>query len=166
MIKGIFGLNIAVGDFEEAVKRFQKVLNVKPVYLKDEEFAFPNLVGAKFCLNEVCITVIGSRTSDTSIAKFLERRGEGIFLLSLLVDDIERDIEKLKQEGLRVVRDIKEVAQGKLNNWAINELYLQRTYDLFRQHSVYIVNIVKERQSELFSIPKIEPRIFRIVRLF
>ena len=114
MIKGVFGLNIAVRNFEEAVERFQKVLNVKPIYYKDEEFAFPDLVGAKFFLNDVCITVLGSKTRDTSVAKFVESKGEGVFLLSLLVDDIEKDVEKLKEKGLRFVTDITEVALGKV----------------------------------------------------
>jgi len=115
MIKGVYGVNIAVDNLEEAAKRFEEILNVKPVSLKDEDFAFPDLVGAQFDVGGVALTVVGSKTDDTSIAKFVEKRGEGLFLLSLLVDDIERDVEKMKERGIKFVTDIKEGAYGKVS---------------------------------------------------
>ncbi|MCB2141075.1 VOC family protein [bacterium] len=114
MIKGIYGINIAVRNFEEAVKKYESVLNVKPQYFKDSDFAFPNLVGAQFFLGGVSLSVIGSKTEDTSIAKFVEHRGEGVFLVSVLVDDIENDVKEMSNKGLNFLTKIKKVPLGKV----------------------------------------------------
>jgi 4-hydroxyphenylpyruvate dioxygenase-like putative hemolysin len=114
MIKGVYGINIAVDNFENAVKRFEEVLNIKPRYFRDEDFAFPNLIGAQFFVGGVALNAIASKTDDTSVAQFVNKRGEGLFLVSLLVDDIERDVEEMKKKGFKFVTEIKEVALGKV----------------------------------------------------
>jgi hypothetical protein len=83
-----------VSNYESAVKKFKDVLNIEPKYFRDEDFAFPNLMGAQFFLGGVALNVIGSKTDDTSIAQFVKKQGEGLFLVSLLVDDIERDVKE------------------------------------------------------------------------
>ena len=108
MIKGIYGINVVVKDFEQAVKKYEEILNVKPVYSKKEDFAFPNLKGARFSLGETYISVIASETDDTNIAKFLQSRGEGVFLVSLLVDDIENDVKTMEAKGVKFISTIKE----------------------------------------------------------
>jgi len=114
MIKGIYSINVAVKDFEKAAKKYEEVLKVKPKFAKETEFAFPNLVGANFELGGVFINVIGSKTDDTSIARFLDKQGEGVFLVSLLVDEIEKDVDEMKQKGLNFVTPITDVHLGKV----------------------------------------------------
>ena len=43
--------------------------------------------------------------ADSTIAKFIEKRGEGIHHICLRVDDIESQLEKLKAEGYRVINE-------------------------------------------------------------
>jgi methylmalonyl-CoA/ethylmalonyl-CoA epimerase len=42
---------------------------------------------------------------DSTIAKFIEKRGEGIHHICLRVDDIEAQLEKLKAQGYRVINE-------------------------------------------------------------
>lgn len=42
---------------------------------------------------------------DSTIAKFIEKRGEGIHHICLRVDDIEAHLEKLKAEGYRLINE-------------------------------------------------------------
>lgn len=42
---------------------------------------------------------------DSAIAKFIEKRGEGIHHICLRVDDIEAHLERLKQEGYRLINE-------------------------------------------------------------
>jgi len=114
MFTGVYSINIAVNDCEIAVKKFKDVLNIEPKYFRDEDFAFPNLMGAQFFLGGVALNVIGSKTDDTSIAQFVKKQGEGLFLVSLLVDDIERDVKAMKEKGCKFVTEIKEVPLGKV----------------------------------------------------
>ena len=100
MIKGIYSVNIAVKNLDEAVARYESALGVTAEHLQEADFAFPGLVGAKLNVNGVYITLIGSKTGNTSVASFLERRGEGVFLLSFEVDSMEEDSASLKEKGL------------------------------------------------------------------
>jgi len=42
---------------------------------------------------------------DSTIAKFIEKRGEGIHHICLRVDDIESHLTKLKSEGYRLINE-------------------------------------------------------------
>jgi len=44
-------------------------------------------------------------SDDSPIAKFIEKRGEGIHHICLRVDDIEAELAKLKAEGYRLVNE-------------------------------------------------------------
>lgn len=103
MIKGIYGINIAVKDLDEALARYESVFGAKAERLSEGDFAFPGLVGAKLNVDGFCITLIASSREDTSVARFLEKKGEGVFLLSVRVDAIDEDVKTLKEQGLQLL---------------------------------------------------------------
>lgn len=93
-----YGLNIAVNNLEEARKHFESLFNVAPVYIDEKEFAFPNMEGYRFDVHGIMIHIVASKTEDTSIANFIRKKGEGVFLLSLETDDIDTEVERIKAE--------------------------------------------------------------------
>ncbi len=99
MIKGIYGINIAVKDLDAAVGRYEAFFGIKAQSFGSEFFAFPGLVGAQFNINGFHLNLIASLAEGTSVAQFLERRGEGVFLLSVEVDDIENDVARMRDIG-------------------------------------------------------------------
>lgn len=99
MINGICGINIAVKDLKAATERYEKVFGVKPRHLAETDFAFPNLLGSEFNLNGVKINLITSKTDDTSIGQFLAKKGEGLFLFTLNVSNIEEESARMKEGG-------------------------------------------------------------------
>src|SRR5659263_44342 len=103
MINGIYGINIAVKDLKAATDRYEKVFGVKAKHLAETDFAFPNLLGSEFNLGEVKINLITSKTEDTSIGQFLSKKGEGLFLFSLKVSNIEEDMNRMKEGGASFV---------------------------------------------------------------
>lgn len=104
MIKRFFGVNVAVKDLEAATKRFTEVLGVKPTPMGNEDFAFPNLVGSQFTLgNNVVIRLIASQSPDTSIARFIDSHGEGLFLITIEVADVEQKMRELAQKGVQLI---------------------------------------------------------------
>ena len=105
MIKGVYGVNIAVKNLDEAVARYEAATGIKAEFLAESDFAFPGLTGAKLNLNGVYLTLISSKVPNTSVSSFLERKGEGVFLLSLRVDSIESDTASLKEKGLVFLLD-------------------------------------------------------------
>lgn len=110
MIKGIYGVNIAVKNLEEATRKYEAFFGMKARPVGANFFAFPGLVGSQFCINGFALNLIASLEPGTSVASFLERRGEGIFLLSVEVDEIDEDAEKARQTGAAVL--LAESARG------------------------------------------------------
>jgi len=116
MIKRLYGINIAVKDLDAAVKKYSDVLGVKPKWTKPEDFAFPGLKGATLDVAGVSINLIASDNPETSIYKFVESRGEGVFLISLQVSDLEKDMKNLAEKGVRFVSEKPlSYATGKVN---------------------------------------------------
>jgi len=58
---------------------------------------------ARYYLGEVGFELMESTAPDGEVAKFVDRRGEGIMLLSLNVDDTQEAMAELKEQGLPVV---------------------------------------------------------------
>ncbi|MDY6912166.1 MAG: VOC family protein [Chloroflexota bacterium] len=105
MIERFYGFNIAVKDLDEAVKKYSAVFGVEPRYFEEKDFAFPGLKGAQLMIGDVGINILESMTPDTSIAKFVENKGEGVFLVSVLVDDAEKTMEELAPKGVKFVSE-------------------------------------------------------------
>ena len=105
MIKRFYGFNVAVKDLEAASKKFSEVLGIDPVPHKAEDFAFKRIRGVDLKIGDIVITLIASDDPDTSVASFIEKKGEGVFLVSFEVDDIENDIKKLETKGCQMVVD-------------------------------------------------------------
>jgi len=106
VIKGVHGINIAVRDLEEAVKKFEGLLGSKPTKrLTGDQFAVPGLKGAVFDLNGFVFNIIASESENSSIAKFVSAKGEGVFLLSLRSDNVEEDMARLREAGAIFVMD-------------------------------------------------------------
>ena len=95
MIKRLYGLNVAVKDLASATQKYEKLLNIKSKHMN----------GSVFDVDGVAIHLIASLTNDTSVAKFLEKKGDGVFLITLEVSDIENEMERMKKEGAIFVSD-------------------------------------------------------------
>ena len=105
MIKGVYGLNIAVKDLDAAVKKYTDILGQEPVrMLGRSDFAFPGLKGAAFDVNGFILQIIAGE-ENTSVGKFVGSKGEGVFLLSLRSDNVEEDMAKMTEGGAAFVMD-------------------------------------------------------------
>jgi methylmalonyl-CoA/ethylmalonyl-CoA epimerase len=103
MIKGIYGINIAVKDLDEATKKYEKLFGVKAIALGPGDFAFPGLTGAKLDVNGTFVNLISYSDENSSVAKFLNSKGEGVFLLSVEVDNVDSSVEELKDKDFQFI---------------------------------------------------------------
>jgi methylmalonyl-CoA/ethylmalonyl-CoA epimerase len=103
MIKQFYGVNITVRNLEAAVKKYGTILGVPAKPTLPSDFAFPGLQGASFQVDQVAIQIISSDDPETSIYKFVKSRGEGVSLISLRVDDLEKAIQGLTVEDVTLV---------------------------------------------------------------
>ena len=102
MIK-IEHIGIAVKDFSSAIPLFEKLLNT-PCY-KTETVASENVETAFFKTGENKIELLQSLTDDGVIAKFIEKKGEGIHHIAFDVADIRAEMKRLQDEGFILLNE-------------------------------------------------------------
>ena len=92
---------IAVKNVEETAKVFEDVLGLRAGHIE----TVPDQ-GVRACLIPVGdgeIELIEPIDPEGGVAKFLERRGEGIHHLCLEVDDVDEELESLAARGIPLV---------------------------------------------------------------
>lgn len=96
-------IGIAVKDLEQSKALFTKLFG-KEAY-KVESVASEQVDTLFFQLGETKIELLAAIGPDSAIAKFIEKRGEGIHHLAFDVTDIEAEVERLKGEGFVVLNE-------------------------------------------------------------
>lgn len=99
MIQKIDHIGIAVSDLDEALKLYCDTLGLKVEKTED----FGGMKIAFIPIGDTEFELLQPTDPDGALAKFLEKRGEGIQHLALRVDDVEKSLEELKAKGLRVI---------------------------------------------------------------
>ncbi|WP_419657770.1 putative methylmalonyl-CoA epimerase [Desulfosarcina variabilis str. Montpellier] len=89
---------IAVKDLAAARKIWEPILGKSAP--DDEYIDEPEKINvARYWVGEVGFELMESTTPDGDVAKYIEKHGEGIMLLSLNVDDTRESMETLKNKG-------------------------------------------------------------------
>lgn len=110
MFTNISHIGIAVKNLTESVDNFKKLFNQDDVQFETVEDQKVNL--AFLDVSGVHIELLEPSSSDSPISKFLEKRGEGIHHLSFEVDDIEKELSRLKEEGIRLIDEKPKIGAG------------------------------------------------------
>jgi len=101
MIKKIEHVGIAVKDLEKSNKLFKKLLG--QASYKTEIVESENVTTSFFKIGEQKIELLKSTAENSSVSRFLDRRGEGMHHLALHVEDIPKEIQRLENEGFSFV---------------------------------------------------------------
>ena len=94
-------IGIAVKDIETSNKLFEALFN-SPHY-KMEEVESEGVKTSFFKLGESKIELLEASNEDSAIAKFIEKKGEGIHHLAFEVVDIDFEINRLSKEGFQLI---------------------------------------------------------------
>ena len=106
-------IGIAVKEIAGAIPLYEKLLN-SPCY-KTELVESEKVNTAFFKLGETKIELLESTDPDGVIAKFIEKKGEGMHHIAFDVADIHAEIKRLKAEGFILLSDApKKGADNKL----------------------------------------------------
>lgn len=107
MASAMFGkiehLGIAVRDLEEAEKRYTLLLGVAPY--KRETVETEQVITSFFMAGPNKIELLQATSPESAIARFIEKRGEGIHHVAYEVDDIQAEMERLRQQGFTLLND-------------------------------------------------------------
>ena len=94
-------LGIAVHSIEAALPLYTGMLGLELHEI--EEVADQKVRTAVFPVGESRIELLEPTSPDSPVAKFLEKRGEGIHHVALGVDDVAAALAKLKAEGAKLI---------------------------------------------------------------
>ncbi|OCB76305.1 methylmalonyl-CoA epimerase [Flavobacterium piscis] len=113
MVNKIEHIGIAVKNMQDATILFEKLLGV-PSY-KEEAVESEGVLTSFFQTGTNKIELLMATNPESPIAKFLEKKGEGIHHIAFDVEDIYSEISRLKNEGFVLINEVpKKGADNKL----------------------------------------------------
>jgi len=96
-------IGIAVRNLDEAIKTYEKLLN-KPCY-KREIVEGQHVETAFFEAGESKVELLGATSPDSVIEKFIRKKGEGIHHVAFEVEDLEKEMIRLRDEGFTLLNE-------------------------------------------------------------
>ena len=101
MIKKVNHIGIAVNSIEDTIKLYTDVLGleVRSIEILEEQKVRTAIIP----VGETNIELIESTDPEGTIAKYIERRGEGLHHIALEVSNIEDTLAELKEKGMPLI---------------------------------------------------------------
>lgn len=106
-------IGIAVKDINKATQIYKSLLGYE--HYKTENVETENVTTSFFRCGESKIELLEATKEDSPIAKFIEKRGEGLHHVAFAVEDIRAEIKRLTEEGFTVLNE--EPKRGADNKW-------------------------------------------------
>ena len=113
MIKKIEHIGIAVKDINSSNDLFKKLFGKE--HYKTETVESEGVSTSFFMVGDTKIELLEAKTETSAIAKFIQKKGEGIHHIAYEVDDIYEEMKRLESEGFEVLnKEPKKGADNKL----------------------------------------------------
>lgn len=120
MVKRIHHVNFIVRDLDAAVACYERLLDM-PVTSRDR-LDGRGVDIARFKLGETWLVLVQPTQAGTIAARYLQLHGEGFFLLSLEVDNLDREIDRLGKGSFDGER------RGGLDDWQVIDVRANDTF--------------------------------------
>jgi methylmalonyl-CoA/ethylmalonyl-CoA epimerase len=101
MINRISHVGIVVNNLDEALPFYRDILglSLERIQTLDED----DLRAAILRLGDIEVELLEPTTADSALARFRERRGDGIHHIAFATDDIEAEMARLKELNIRLI---------------------------------------------------------------
>jgi methylmalonyl-CoA/ethylmalonyl-CoA epimerase len=96
-------IGIAVSDIDQANELYHKLLGTGPY--KSEEVESQGVITSFFRNGPNKIELVAPTSPDSLIAKYLDKKGEGLHHIAFDVADIRQEMARLKQEGFKLLSE-------------------------------------------------------------
>ncbi len=103
-LKNIEHIGIAVQNLEESLKFYQEILGLE--FLKKEKVESQGVNIAFLEIGESKIELLEPLNEESTIARFINKNGQGIHHFAILVDSIEDKINAMQAQGARLIGDM------------------------------------------------------------
>ena len=101
MIKKISHIGLAVDNLQEAKSFFRETFNLTT----SEQENFGELLFSFIPMEGTNLELLQSTEPQGQIAKFIQKRGQGIHHIALEVDDIQGELDRLKAKGVSLINE-------------------------------------------------------------
>lgn len=122
MLGKIEHIGIAVKDLQLSVALYEKLLGI-PCF-KTEEVDSEKVMTAFFQLDGLKIELLAATDESSSIARFIEKRGEGVHHIAFEAPDLEAESKRLEADGFLLINA---TSKAGADNKLINFIHPQTT---------------------------------------
>ena len=113
MILRVEHIGIAVKEMKNANTLFESLLGISNYKIENVESE--NVATSFFKTGETKIELLEATSEMSAIAKFIEKKGQGIHHIAFETDDIQKEMARLKSLGFELLSDVpKKGADNKL----------------------------------------------------
>jgi methylmalonyl-CoA/ethylmalonyl-CoA epimerase len=96
-LKSVHHINFIVADLDATVQAYQEVLGIGP--FEYEELPERGVSTARVRVGEVWIVLVSPQCENSVAGRYLEAHGDGFFLMSFGVDNLDQAMAELAQRG-------------------------------------------------------------------
>lgn len=101
MVSKVDHIGVAVSNLEESVKFYEEILGLK---LQGIETVEEQKVKVAFLpVGDTEVELLEATTPDSPIAKFIEKKGQGVQHIAFRVENIEKALEEMKGKGVKLI---------------------------------------------------------------
>lgn len=94
-------IGIAVKSIDAAKKYYEEVLGLKCYAI--EEVADQKVKTAFFKVGETKIELLEAMSEDSPVAKFIEKKGEGVHHIAFATKHLQKNLDELSEKGVRLI---------------------------------------------------------------
>jgi methylmalonyl-CoA/ethylmalonyl-CoA epimerase len=93
---------VAVKDVDAGIASYQKILGAELIEKAELSMQGSRMTGAYLKVGDGLVVLDGAVDPSGFIAKFIERRGEGLHHIGIVVDDLDAYVRELEAAGVRI----------------------------------------------------------------
>ncbi len=101
ILNNIDHIAIAVKNLEQSIKLYEEMFGLKCYLIEDVDDQ--KVKTAFFKLGNVKLELLESSDPQSPIAKFIEKRGEGMHHIAYLVEDVQSSLIELEGKGVQLI---------------------------------------------------------------
>lgn len=103
MFNSINHIGIAVKDLDISKELFKKIFQISDFHI--EEVPEQKVKIASFKIGEVLIELTAPTDESSPIAKFIEKKGEGIHHIAFECDNVNAELSRLKENNIQLINE-------------------------------------------------------------
>jgi methylmalonyl-CoA/ethylmalonyl-CoA epimerase len=102
---------IAVNNADHALENYKRILNIDEIEVEE----VPNEMVKVVMLNlkDTRIELLEPINDNSPISKFLKERGEGIHHIAITADDIDKDVQRAMDNGMKFLGGLRTGSYGR-----------------------------------------------------